>query len=290
MNEDQKNLWEKIRNYNLDDLNSSLPFSKRLMRENGWTETHTFRVMEEYKKFMFLCAESGHQVTPSDAVDQVWHLHLIYTYSYWKEFCGEILGKEIHHGPTKGGKQEGDKFIDWYEKTKVSYQLFFDEAAPTDIWPDSQKRFARTDFKRINLQENWLIAKPQNIFKKQYLFSFAFFATLLFSIPIASDLALFSPVLVVILALFGAGGLIYFVANYEKSAQKRKKIAKSKKKGNAGSSGSGGMIVGGEGGCSSGDSSGSSSSSFGGGDFGGGGAESGCGSSCGGGCGGGCGS
>ena len=32
--------------------------------------------IEEYRKFVFLALVAGHQITPSDQVDQVWHLHL----------------------------------------------------------------------------------------------------------------------------------------------------------------------------------------------------------------------
>jgi hypothetical protein len=36
---------------------------------------------------------STHIVTPSEQVDQVWHLHLTYTRSYWDEFCPNVLGQ-----------------------------------------------------------------------------------------------------------------------------------------------------------------------------------------------------
>ena len=46
-------------------------------------------------------AVSDHPVTPSIEVDQVWHLHLIYTRQYWNDFA-KHMPFEPHHGPTKG--------------------------------------------------------------------------------------------------------------------------------------------------------------------------------------------
>ena len=65
----------------------------------------------------------------------MWHLHLTYTRSYWDRFCGEVLGQTIHHGPTKGGPDEAEKFDRWYQKTLESYQRVFGEEPHTDIWP-----------------------------------------------------------------------------------------------------------------------------------------------------------
>ena len=102
---------------------------------------------------------SDHALTPSDQVDQVWHLHLLYTRSYWIEFCKNTLGQEIHHGPSKGGKSEKEKFGDWYSKTKELYSKTFDKKPPEDIWPTSKVRFSELNFRRVNLHRNWIIPK-----------------------------------------------------------------------------------------------------------------------------------
>lgn len=159
MTQDSLLLWEKIEQFELDDPLSTFPFSERLARENGWNLEYTLRAIFEYKRFMFLACVAGHSVTPSDEVDQVWHLHLLYSYSYWVEFCQDTLGKQIHHGPTKGGEKESDKFTDWYAKTKDSYQKFFGEKPPEDIWPASDIRFRKTNFQRLDLNRYWIIKK-----------------------------------------------------------------------------------------------------------------------------------
>ena len=76
-------LWARIKGFALDDPASSLPFSQRLARENGWSRHFACRAIEEYKRFCYLAMTAGHSVSPSDAVDQAWHLHLLYTRSYW---------------------------------------------------------------------------------------------------------------------------------------------------------------------------------------------------------------
>lgn len=116
----QSALWARLAALDLDGP-AALSFSHRLARDNGWPLAFARRVVLEYKKFVYLAATCGHPVTPSDEVDQAWHLHLVYTRSYWDELCGQVLGFALHHGPTKGGAAEGHKFQDWYAATQQSY-------------------------------------------------------------------------------------------------------------------------------------------------------------------------
>jgi hypothetical protein len=160
MNDQQTALMNRLQAYELDDIGARLSFSKRLARDNAWSETYAQRVIEEYKRFAFLAAAAGHPVTPSDQVDQVWHMHLIYSRAYWEDFCPNVLQTPLHHGPTKGGQQERSKFNEWYGKTLESYQRFFGTPAPADIWPAPQIRFNHDiHFARINTLDNWVIPK-----------------------------------------------------------------------------------------------------------------------------------
>ena len=71
-------VWLSLSRYTIGPADAALPFAARLARENGWSDAHAARVMEEYRRFCFLATTAGHEVTPSDAVDQAWHLHLTY--------------------------------------------------------------------------------------------------------------------------------------------------------------------------------------------------------------------
>ncbi|WP_027421243.1 glycine-rich domain-containing protein [Crocinitomix catalasitica] len=158
MNEEEKILWNKILNFNIDDPDSSFTFTDRLCRENDWRMEYALRTIIEYKKFIFLICISDSAQTPSDQVDQVWHLHLLYTQSYWKEFCKELLNTEIHHGPTKGWEERGF-FKDQYATTLTYYIQKFKEKPPIDIWPTPQKRISEINFSRVNRHRNWIIPK-----------------------------------------------------------------------------------------------------------------------------------
>lgn len=153
-------LLSKILDFKLDLPDATFNFSDRLCRENGWSLKYAIQAIQEYKKFMYLLILSSEPLTPSDQVDQVWHLHLLYTKSYWEEFCKKTLGKEIHHGPTKGGQEERSKYILLYNNTLKLYQEVFKELPPTHIWPHSEVRFADIDFVRVNRKKHFIVPKP----------------------------------------------------------------------------------------------------------------------------------
>jgi hypothetical protein len=154
-------LWQRIQVFSLDQAGSELSFSRRIARENGWSMDYTRRVIEEYKRFAFLAMVAGHPVTPSDPVDQVWHLHLTYSRSYWEDFCPNALGKALHHEPTRGGRAERQRFTELYQQTLDNYERLLGYPPPSDIWPAPAIRFGgEGHFVRINKACYWLIRKP----------------------------------------------------------------------------------------------------------------------------------
>lgn len=161
MNTLQAALWRRIDEYAFDAIDSTLTFCARLAHDNAWSPAFAQRALQEYKKFILLAMTAGHPVTPSDEVDQVWHLHLLYTRSYWGDFCS-LLGGPLHHGPTQGGADERKKFNDWYGNTLQSYTQVFNVAPPSDIWPEPARRFVEAAHcKRINTRACWVIPKPR---------------------------------------------------------------------------------------------------------------------------------
>lgn len=172
---EQNELYQKIQNFSLDKIDSQFNFTQKLAKENNWSMDYTERVIKEYKKFIFLAVSAEHPVSPSEMVDQVWHLHLTYTQSYWQEFCENILGKPLHHQPTNGGEKEKNKFIQWYQNTLNSYESFFGEKPPSDIWQTPEILFNEGfNYQRINTKYNWIIPKFQieeilNIFYLRWL-------------------------------------------------------------------------------------------------------------------------
>ncbi len=135
-------------------------FLDRLSRENQWSRGFTERVYREYLRFLYLAVASEHSVTPSEQVDQVWHLHLCYSKSYWKDLCEDVLRRKLHHNPTTGGLKERARFHHQYQLTLESYRNAFEEAPPEDIWPSAETRFARAErFARVNLRHSYVVPK-----------------------------------------------------------------------------------------------------------------------------------
>jgi uncharacterized protein (TIGR04222 family) len=164
MNSTQRELWIRLEAFGFDEPGTALTFTRRLARENGWTHFFAERVVTEYRRFVFLSMEAGHPVSPSEEVDQAWHLHLTYTQSYWQHLCAEVLGRRLHHNPTKGGADEAAKFDGQYQRTLDSYRRLFGKEPPADIWmPAGGRKHAKggshrwVDTKRYWVMPKWIV-------------------------------------------------------------------------------------------------------------------------------------
>ncbi len=163
MTPEQQKLWDKIQHFEINDSDSSYTFSDRLRYENQWSIAFTLRAIQEYKKFILLCCITDDSMSPSHVVDEVWHLHLLYTRSYWTEFCSDTLNQTIHHGPTKG-IEEKKKFEHQYLLTLERYQYIFEQVAPEDIWPMPTASSKSPNYVKIDRNDYWII--PKKPFKK----------------------------------------------------------------------------------------------------------------------------
>jgi len=103
MRNNELELWNKIRTFEFDKPNIKLTFAKRLAKENTISEQFANQIVDEYRKFIFLCCVSKGQIAPSHFVDLAWHLHLTYTKSYWVELCKNTINRDLHHNATEGG-------------------------------------------------------------------------------------------------------------------------------------------------------------------------------------------
>lgn len=129
-------LWLNLCAFKLnDEPDATIQFSDKLQKEEKWTLPFTNRAIAEYKKFLYLCVILPQGASPSEQVDKVWHLHLTYTVSYWQKLCGEVLKKQLHHYPSKGGPSENTRHQHWYKETLIAYVQEFEELPPVDFWP-----------------------------------------------------------------------------------------------------------------------------------------------------------
>ncbi len=148
-----KPLWAAIAAHVFDHEEHELTFSKRLARENAWTPAFALHAIEEYRKFIYLVCVSPKTLTPSDEVDQVWHLHVTYTRDYWDVFCKNVIKRPLHHGPTQGGDEESKKYEECYQNTLSLYSTELGTEPRIDMWPDVKTRFKNVDeFIRYNVK------------------------------------------------------------------------------------------------------------------------------------------
>ncbi len=133
-NPELRALRARVDAYVFDRPDETTNFTARLRKQTGWSARRAARAIAEYRRFVILAVAAGHTVSPSHDVDEVWHLHLTETRRYWGEFCTEVLGKPLHHDPSRGG-DEDDRYRVLYLRTLDSYERLLGEAAPADVWP-----------------------------------------------------------------------------------------------------------------------------------------------------------
>ncbi|MCU0757074.1 MAG: TIGR04222 domain-containing membrane protein [Xanthomonadales bacterium] len=152
--------WARICAHPFADPAQGLDFRRRLAREQGWSLVEADAAIEEYRRFCWLACSTGQPVTPSDDVDQVWHLHLTCTEDYWLHYCPKVLRHSLHHSPTRGGVTEAARYRDQYAATLAAYERAFG-TPPVRWWPGTRERFARpARWVRVDRTRHWLLPKP----------------------------------------------------------------------------------------------------------------------------------
>lgn len=124
-------LWETIQHTSLVKGGDATLLEK-VMKKTKWDRATTIKVMEEYRKFLYLSA-INESVVPSEMVDEVWHEHILFTKDYFERWP-KILGKTLHHNPAvKGEKNTYNKD---YTTTLTSYKKEFGSSSDTnEYWP-----------------------------------------------------------------------------------------------------------------------------------------------------------
>lgn len=109
-------------------------FDEALAGRQHWNLGFAERVTDEYRRFLYLAAVAGFEVTPSKFVDESWHLHLLLPH-YREILCGKILGRPLDHRPGTGTREDDARCARQYEQTLALYERTFGVPAPGDIWP-----------------------------------------------------------------------------------------------------------------------------------------------------------
>lgn len=152
-------LWQRLANWS-PDAPGDVPLHQRMAQDNGWTAAHTRRVIEEYRRFLWLAVRHRGEVCPSDAVDEAWHAHLLHSRHYFDHFCPNVLGRTLHHFPNTGGAAHHHLHRQRYADTLRRYAEAFGDAPPPDIWPGVEARFAARA-RRVNTATHWVLPRPR---------------------------------------------------------------------------------------------------------------------------------
>ena len=124
-------LWLKLNMMNAEGLQAFAPVMKMMEQQMGSSAEMANRVIEEYRKFLFLAMRAGHQVIPPGPINDVWMTHLQTAQNFW-----ENLGQMITERPVAGGmdaKAMGGMGDAWAATLK-SYEVIFGTKPPMDIW------------------------------------------------------------------------------------------------------------------------------------------------------------
>ncbi|HEX9946970.1 MAG TPA: hypothetical protein VGA98_05460 [Allosphingosinicella sp.] len=127
-------LWAALSHMRIEEPGTARRFEEALAEEEGWPLDFAERVADEYRRFLYLAATAGFEVTPSRAVDQAWHLHLDCPH-YREVLCGQILRRPLDHRPALGLPGEEERHRRQYRDTLALYERAFLKPAPPDIWP-----------------------------------------------------------------------------------------------------------------------------------------------------------
>lgn len=158
-------LWGRIARHDFE-LGRPLGFIKRMARDKGWTIGFAEAAITEYRRFCFLATTSPRPVTPSEEVDEVWHMHMTYTRDYWDVWCANALGRKLHHDPTRGSLDDQALFREQYAATLALYETYF--GAPDALfWPATHQRFrGMPRFRMFDADRSLLVPRPSALWTR----------------------------------------------------------------------------------------------------------------------------
>lgn len=124
-------LWLKLNMMNADGLKAFAPLMDAMQKQWGQNAEMAQRVIEEYRKFLFLAMRAGHQVIPPGPVNDAWMTHLQTAQNFW-----ENLGQMITERPMSQGADASQfaSMADAWKATLESYEKIFGMKPPMDIW------------------------------------------------------------------------------------------------------------------------------------------------------------
>jgi hypothetical protein len=124
-------LWLKLNIMNAEGLTAFAPLAQAVQHQLGYNAEAARRIIEEYRKFLFLAMRAGHQVIPPGIVNDVWLLHIERVQDYWETLGGMIGERPVAQGL---GPAQMAPMADAWKATLESYERVFGTKPPADIW------------------------------------------------------------------------------------------------------------------------------------------------------------
>ncbi len=161
---DLRDLWARIERHDFEP-DYPVNFTRRLSTLTNWSPDFTRSAILEYKRFCFLAFASREPVTPSEEVDEVWHLHLTYSRDYWDVWCRDVLRGPLHHDPSRGEPVDQTGLRVQYAATLASYEVFF-KLPSAEFWPATHIRFrGKQRFRMIDLERCFVLPLPAALWR-----------------------------------------------------------------------------------------------------------------------------
>lgn len=126
-----KALWDRLSSYGFPLTGDRGSLRHHLASETRLTSDQADRVVNEYRRFLYLAAASGRMVVPSPLIDRVWHTHIEDTRAYLDDFCQKVIGRVIHHSPGRKRAFDDPGYFD----TLRLYRDTFGEEPFARVWP-----------------------------------------------------------------------------------------------------------------------------------------------------------
>lgn len=128
------NMWNKITEMFGGTDASTKAFADKISRKHSCSTSYAIKAVNEYKKFLYLAVISDFHVTPSQAIDKVWHEHILFTQAYGV-FCKEIIEYNLNHHPELVPMEEQtERYHAQYLSTIELYIAEFGKIPPANIW------------------------------------------------------------------------------------------------------------------------------------------------------------
>jgi hypothetical protein len=130
-------LWDRIQRFQMPQpakakwwQTEESDFESMLVRDMELSPANAGRLVQEYRKFLYLKALDGSLLSPPADVDEVWHKHIAILNGAWGGFCQTVIGKPLEHrtGLSRSEAKAASA------RALLLYKKEFGRP-PTDIWP-----------------------------------------------------------------------------------------------------------------------------------------------------------